>query len=398
MRCLVCAAAAVVQQLDVGAHPVASFYLKSGDAPEKTHSLRLGQCATCGVIQLMQTVGHADLVPPYDWIFAREPEDHLDEVVSNLRSLPGVDTMSVIAGHNSKDDTTVDRFEKLGFKNRWRIRLDEDLGITNPNANIETVQKLTTPEIMAKVAARRGQADILICRHIIEHTEDIRSFVRGLAQLVKPGGYLMIEAPDCRRSLELGDFTMVWEEHSLYFTSATIENVLSLGGFETVRLDTYPYPFENSLVIIARRDGSPRQIQVSDSARSEVGLLQRYASMFGPKTVKLRETLVRVRREEGPVALFGAGHLACAFAAFHGLSDLIDFVVDDTPQKQGLFLPGARIPILPSDALVSRGVKLCLLAVSPNSEDRIIDRCATFVEAGGRFHSVLAASKRSFMG
>ena len=53
------------------------------------------------------------------------------------------------------------------------MKLDEDLGVTNPAANIETVQKLTTPERMAAIAARRGAADILIVRHIMEHAEDL---------------------------------------------------------------------------------------------------------------------------------------------------------------------------------------------------------------------------------
>ena len=56
------------------------------------------------------------------------------------------------------------------------------------------------------------------------------------------------------------------------------------------------------------------------------------------------------------IALFGAGHLACAFANFMGVTDLIDFVADDTPQKQNKFLPGARLPILPSAALAERKI------------------------------------------
>lgn len=394
MACLVCRAAEVAPELDVGAWPVASFFTRSADEPERPVRLQLGQCGRCGTIQLVEPVSHELLVPPYDWLFAREPEDHLDEVVDNLRALPGITTDSVVAGHNSKDDTTVDRFAKFGFDNRWRIQVREDLGVENPNANIETVQKLTTPETMRAVADNRGQADILICRHIIEHTEGLRAFVRGLAELVKPGGYVMIEAPDCRRSLDLADYAMVWEEHSLYFTPETFQNVLTLGGFETVRQDQYPYPFENSMVVIARKTGEPRELEITDAARAQVGLLRRYADAYEPTTRALRAYLERAR-ERGPIALFGAGHLACAFVNFHRLHGLIDFVADDTPQKQGLFLPGTGLPILPSKTLAERGVKLCLFAVSPGSEDRIAANHRAFLDQGGEFRSVLAASPRS---
>ena len=80
---------------------------------------------------------------------------------------------------------------------------------------------------------------------------------------------------------------------------------------------------------------------------------------------------------------------------FHGLAELFDFVADDTPQKQGRFLPGARLPILPSEELVRRRVALCLLALSIGNEDRVIARNAAFVETGGTFRSIFAASPRS---
>ena len=93
--------------------------------------------------------------------------------------------------------------------------------------------------------------------------------------------------------------------------------------------------------------------------------------------------------------MFGAGHLACAFANFMGVADLIEFVADDTPQKQNKFLPGARLPIVPSAALAERGIKLCLLALSIGNEDAVIGRNDAFARAGGMFRSIFRASPRS---
>ena len=75
MACLVCGANAVTEQLDVGSHPVSSFFLKEASAPERNFRLSLGQCDQCGTIQIMKAVPHDALVPPYDWLFAREPEE-----------------------------------------------------------------------------------------------------------------------------------------------------------------------------------------------------------------------------------------------------------------------------------------------------------------------------------
>lgn len=395
MPCLVCKSEAVIERLDVGQHPVSSFFLKEVNAPERNFRLALGQCEACGTIQIMKAVPHDALVPPYDWLFAREPEEHLDTVVDQIVALPGVGPDCVIGALTSKDDTTVDRFARKGFKKTWRVKLDEDLGVTNPAANIETVQKLTAPDRMAAIAAKRGAADVLIVRHIMEHAEDLHAFIQGLAALVKPGGILMLEVPDCTKSLELNDYCMVWEEHSLYLTPETFAPLSTIGGFEAIRTDVYPLPFENSLVHLARKTGKPAPVAINPAARAQGGMLKRYADAYEPSRRSIRAALERVRAEKGPIALFGAGHLACAFANFMGVADLIEFVADDTPQKQGKFLPGARLPILPSAALVERKVALCLLALSINNENAVIGRNEAFVRGGGVFRSIFRTSPRS---
>ncbi len=395
VACLVCRSDAVERGLDLGPHPVSSFFLVERDAPEVRFRLALSQCSECGTIQLVEPLPHGALVPPYDWLFAREPEDHLDRVVELIASLPGVRRDSVIGGLTAKDDTTIERFRRLGFERTWRVSLSTDLGVADPAAGIETVQKLTTAERMHSVAARHGAADVLIVRHILEHAEDPAAFIEGLAQLVRPGGVIMVEVPDCSRSLRLNDYCMVWEEHSLYLTPETFSPLLTIGGFEPLRTDVYPFPFENSLVQIARKIGEPGRLRRSEAGRGQAGLLACYTAAYEPARRQLRRVLEQIRAERGPIALFGAGHLACAFANFMGVSDLIAFVADDTPQKQGKFLPGARLPILPSAALVEQRIALCLLALSINNEDRVISRQAVVASRGGIFRSIFRASPRS---
>ena len=395
MTCIVCGSRTVLEQLDVGRHAVSSFFLQDASAPERDFRLALGQCENCGTIQIMEPVPHDALVPPYDWLFAREPEEHLDEVVDRIVALPGVGPRSVIGALTSKDDTTVDRFVRNGFQRTWRVKLDEDLGVTNPAANIETVQKLTTPKRMAAIAARRGAADILIVRHVMEHAEDLRTFIRGIAALVNPGGIVMVEVPDCTTSLRLADFCMVWEEHALYLTPETFAPLLSIGGFEPIRTDVYPQPFENSLVQLARKTGAPGPVHIDPTARAQVGLLKRYADAYEPTRRDCARRWSACGPRGGRSPFWSEATSACAFANFMGVADLLAFVADDTPQKQGKYLPGSRLPILPSAALVEQRIALCLLALSINNENAVIGRNEAFVRTGGMFGSIFKASPRS---
>jgi hypothetical protein len=340
----------------------------------------------------MKPVPYDALIPPYDWLFAREPEEHLDQVVDRIAGLPGIHPGCVIGGLTSKDDTTVERFARRGFSKTWRIRLDEDLGVTDPRANIETVQALTSPDRMAAIAARIGQADVLIVRHIAEHAERPADFMAGLSALVRPGGLLMLEIPDCSESLRIGEFTMIWEEHSLYLTPNTFRPLCTLGGFEELELTVFPRPFENSLVQISRKTGSPGPLRLGDVPSAEAERLPFYARQFAPTRHNVRQALLQARKTLGPIALFGAGHLACTFVSLMGVADLIDFVADDTPQKQGKFLPGSRLPIYPSRALAEQGVGLCLLAISIGNEPTVVARHKALVEGGMSFKSIFRSS------
>lgn len=395
MSCLVCGSTNLAFRVDFGEHPAASFFLEDLQQKEQAYKLVLGQCTMCGTVQLIQPIPHYALVPPYDWLRAREPEEHLDDAVSRIIAEGVLSASSVIGGLTYKDDTTVERFKNLGYPLTWRLDLQVDFNLTNPAAGIETIQKLVSPARMAQIAKHHPSADLLIARHIIEHSENLFAFISGLAELVKPNGFLMLEIPDCLSSLEIHEYCMVWEEHSLYFTPETFSLVPALGGFSIIWQMIYKRPFENSLVLLARKDRTPARPTLFDAARSQLGILEGYGKGYPTARQNMRDVLSAFRREHGAIALFGAGHLAHAFANFMEVSEFIDFVADDTPQKQGMYLSGSKLPIYPSSELLTRKIKLCLLAVSIPTELIVIKRNAEFISSGGIFSSILRESPRS---
>jgi hypothetical protein len=105
--------------------------------------------------------------------------------------------------------------------------------------------------------------------------------------------------------------------------------------------------------------------------------------------------LDRLTRDGRKLAAYGAGHLTCAFLNFHEVADYFAFVVDDTPQKQGLHLPGSLTPIVPRDRLNTEEISACLFGLAPQIEDKVISNNTKFREGGGLFLSMFADSGRS---
>ena len=394
MACIVCGSNSVVTQLDVGSHPVASYFLTEKSAPEQAFPIALGQCTQCNTVQLAKPVPYQSLIPPYDWITAREPEEHLDAVVEAMLAFATLGDESRVAGLTLQDASTVERFKQKGAKTTYIVNPKDDLGIVNPAAGIETIQAHTTPEAMAAIAARYGLADLLVVRRIAEHAINLQRFMAGLGAMVRPGGLLFLEVPDCSPGFDNQDYCTIWEEHLLYFTPETASLLPALGGFEIIQTKLYPSPFENSFVIIARKVGEP-QTPNTEKTLPQARLLANFSQGYAATKSDLRRYLTQFREEKGEIALFGAGHLAHAFANFMDVADLITFVADDTPQKQGKFLSGARLPILPSSELVKQNIKLCLLALSIKNEDNVIARNNALEANGGMFRSIFQASPRS---
>jgi hypothetical protein len=383
----------------ISPQPICNRFLSDPSEEELLHPFTIGQCQTSGLLQLCDPVSAGELIPSYDWITYSEPEDHLDDMVEAICRLPGISENSIFCGLTFKDDSTLDRLRNRKYNRTWTVDPREDLQIDNKGAGAETIQERFTPEAARQVIERRGDlADIAIVRHVLEHAHDTLAFMKGVRQLVKPGGYVLFEVPDCTRALESLDYTTLWEEHVLYFTEETFRNCFSTAGLELVFFESYPYVFENSLVGIAKVSAEVEAVFPKPQAlEKELERGQRFISQLAERKNKIDEYLAEFRRSTGKIALFGAGHLACAFINILGISDHFEFVVDDNPHKKGLYMPGSGLPIQSSQTLIDEDIKLCLLSLNPLSEDKVIANNRRFVENGGVFASIFPASKRAFL-
>lgn len=388
--CRACCSLNVSPLLDLGTQPVSNRFLHSGSEQEYLFPLKLALCRDCGLIQLADLIPVEEIKPKFDWVTYNEPEDHLDSLVDKLAALPGVNRDSVFLGISFKDDSTLQRFKDKGFTRVKRIDPVSHFGIMDKGVGIETIQMCISPEKMRQVAQKTGKADMVIVRHVLEHAYDLQRFLSGLKELLTDDGYLVIEIPDCSRAVSHLDYTTIWEEHVVYFSPATFRFCIENAGFSIGGFAVYPYPFEDSLLCIARVQKGERIIR--DDVHLSLSAAQKFAAEFPLYKNKVRSFLTKQRRERGKIVMFGAGHLACVYINFFGLKDFIEFVIDDNPNKKGLLMPGSRLPIVTSEALLSPDVKLCLLALNPLNEAKILAKNSSFLSNDGKFLSIFPAS------
>ena len=388
--CKLCRSRDVIEALDLGQQPISNRFLRDAADEEALFPLALVQCRACGLAQLAEPIPPAELTPPYSWLAYNEPEAHLDQLAYRVARLPGLTPQSVVWGLSFKDDTLLRRLADRGFTHTYRLDPSGDLGIGQA-AGVEMIQDRIRPSRVAELVAGRERPQLIVARHILEHASDPHDFLAALRELLAPGGYLVVEVPGCEPVFRLLDYTTLWEEHISYFTQTTFRHAFAAADFRLMASEVYPYRLETLLVGIGQAGGAGLRVQGLDA---EFAMIERFAQGLP----RQRQRFVEALSQQGKAAILGAGHLACAFLQYLGLQEHVALVVDDNPRKQGMFMPGSRLPIRGAAALLEENVRVCLLSVNPEAEEKVLQRNRQFVERGGRFASMFMASDRALIG
>jgi len=247
-------------------------------------------------------------------------------------------------------------------------------------------------EVAADMAENGETADLVIGNNVLAHVPDLNDFVAGLARLLKPTGVLTMEFPHLLRLIEGNQFDTIYHEHFSYFSLVTARRVFARHGlrvFDVEELSTHG----GSLRVFVCPEASGRQtapaVAKLMASERDAGLETAGAyAAFDDNVRKVRRGLLRFlvdARDAGRTVVgYGApakGNTLLNACGVRG--DLIDFTVDLSPHKQGLYLPGSRIPVLAPEA-IDRARPDDILVLPWNLRDEIAGQLAPTAKWGAR--------------
>ncbi len=376
--------------INFGNFPVSHKFKKINNA-DKKFNLTLCICKKCNLVQLKKPLPLNELKPKFNWIKYNEPEEHLDKLVRKILKLNNVRKNNIIAGAGYKEISTLQRFNKLGFKNNWILNSKTDLNIRNQNHNLETIQDRISKINVKKIIKKKKLANIFFARHILEHTYTTIRFLNKIKTLVCDDGYIVIEVPDCEKSLQKSDYAMLWEEHLLYFTENSLTNIFLKHGFKIEYFERYNYSYENVLIYILKKDKFFNKKKITYKNTKINFSLKK----LGDDRKQIYKKIKKISNDGYKICLFGTGHVACVFINILKLYNLIDLVVDDDLKKNGMYLPNSSLKIAKTSSLKKFDKLLIILGVNSESEKKIIKKF-TNVNSTIKFCSVYNNSKFSF--
>jgi hypothetical protein len=389
-RCTVCRSQKLLSRLSFGKQLPSNRFVSSGacsSASEDYYLLSLGYCQQCGTIQLVNRMPTEVVRSRHDWLVYSEPERHLDEVASDLCGMSCINVSSKFLGITDQDRTILDRVGRLGFSNKACIS-ESDWNSSKQPFGLETIQQIISIDYtVARLRKIYGCADVIFARYIIEHASDVSNLIGSLRGLLEPDGYMMFELPDSEKIFRADNHPFIWEEHISYFTESSIKQLAQSVGARLVWLKRYSSAYEDTLNVLfsfAESDKASSD-SLATTAMVSAAVLDKFSKGFDASREKWHKMLKACRARGERVAVFGAGHLAAKFINFYELKNLIDCVIDDHPKKVNMIMSGSRLKIVSSEELFSRGIKVCISTLSPESEIKVRGKLASFFDAGGCF-------------
>jgi hypothetical protein len=397
VACTLCSNMNLKTMIDFGLQPPTNRFVPAemGKQHEETHPLALGYCEDCGTAQLTARMPVDVVRPRYSWLSYNEPEGHLDDVAEQLAALPTMGPESRILGLTYKDQSTLNRLAKLDLSQSACIS-EQDFGFSSGFFGLETIQQLLRDSAtITRLREKYGVANMLLMRHIIEHTDNAAELLRNLKGLVAPEGYIVLELPDSEQIFRNGNHAFIWEEHISYFTEQSLIKLATAAGAHLAWFQRYRYPYEDSLLVAFRFSTAVTDLIANDDHMQIKDKLTKFGNDFDLAKRQWREQLLRYQAQGEKVAVFGAGHLAVKFINFLGLSDLIDCVIDDNPNKAGMKMPGSLLSIVPTAELEKRRIRVCISTLSPESEIKVRQKLSSYFDNGGTWLSAFTVTNIS---
>ncbi|RYE73027.1 MAG: methyltransferase domain-containing protein [Oxalobacteraceae bacterium] len=258
---------------------------------------------------------------------------------------------------------------------------------------IETEERFFGESFARDLAVRSGHADLIVANNVLAHVPDINDFVAGFAALLAPQGVATFEFPHLLELVANHQFDTVYHEHFSYLSFHTTCRLLAAHGLRAWDVEPLPTHGGSLRVWACLADAG----HVETPAIAAMLAREQAAGMFdlpwyqGFQAVaeKVKDDflafLLMQKREGKRVAGYGAAAKGNTLLNFAGVrADLLSFVVDASPHKQGRFLPGSRIPVVDEQYL--RDTRPDFVVVLPwNLRDEITLQLGYIREWGGRF-------------
>lgn len=393
-KCRICGSNNLVKFLSLGDTPLVNSFLKKSqlELTEPRYPLDVHFCKNCNLVQLV------DIVPPEimfrNYLYVSSISDtmhtHFSELAESVAKLFKVSSESLVIDIGGNDGTLLKSFKNFGVR---VLNVEPAVNIAKMSVEngIETMNDFWNDDVASKIKKTHGEAKIIVGTNVFAHVDNLDGFMRGVKTLLSDDGVFIVEVPYLVDLIIKKEFDTIYHEHLSYFSLKPL--IVLFSKFGMVLFDVKRVGVHGGSIRVFAKKSPARQ---SDSVKKLLELekneglcsIQIYES-FAKNVELIKEKLVSLLnhlKENGKTIVgYGApakGNVLLNYCKIG--TDLLEYTVDKTPIKQGLYTPGMRIPVLPPKRIVE-DMPDYVLILSWNFADEIMKQQQKYKDLGGKF-------------
>jgi SAM-dependent methyltransferase len=381
--------------VDLGLSPPANGLTEPNElgSGETLYPLHAYVCEACLLVQLElfetpeQIFRDYSYFSSYSTSWLEHAERYVDTMIKDRGIAPGHRVVELA----SNDGYLLQYFIRAGIE-VLGIDPASNVAAVARDRGVPTIDEFFGVALARKIVLETGPADLIVANNVLAHVPDINDFVGGMAALLAPTGFVTIEFPHLLRLIDDVLFDTIYHEHFSYLSLIALMPLFARHGLEIFDVTELPTHGGSLRLFVAKRGArtvTPAVARVRE-AELDLGLdrIETYPA-FGEHVMRVKrdflEFLIGARREGKSVAGYGAAAKATTLLNYAGVrTDLIAFVADKSPHKQGRFIPGVRVPIVDPEEI--RRAKPDYLVIFPwNIAAEIRGELDDIRTWGGRF-------------
>jgi SAM-dependent methyltransferase len=397
MRCRHCFSELTHVFIDLGFAPPSNAYLtKDGlKLPEKYYPLKVMVCNECWLVQT-EDYTQADELFDSEYayfsstssVWLEHAKNYSNKVIKELN----LNEKSLVIEVASNDGYLLKNFINanipcLGIEPTISTaKVAEGLGI-------EVLKKFFGEQLGVQLTVEGRQADLIIGNNVYAHVPDVNDFTRGLKAALKPNGTITLEFPHLMRLIEFNQFDTIYHEHFSYLSLYAVRKIMSESGLRIFDVEELPTHGGSLRIYICHQNDPRRTI-------SAVGEMLITEKKFGLQDLKIyadfqsRADLIKnnflgfllAQKKLGKkVAAYGAAAKGNTLLNYSGVkTDLLSFICDAAKAKQGKFMPGSHISILPPERLSNADIDY-LVILPWNIKDEVVSSTRNLLSINSRY-------------
>lgn len=364
MKCRLCHNETAVEFLNLGNQPLANKYPTQDQfSTEDFFPLTVYFCTTCKNVQLGQIVSRERMFVDYYYLSSVNAGlvRHFEEFAKTMAGA------KFVVDIGSNDGILLRPLKELGVK---AIGVEPSINVSKiaNDAGLTTLTSFFTAEAVTKIVAEHGKSDLVVTSSVFTHVEDPHQIIEDVKNLLTDDGAFIIEVEHIGAFVLNTQFERFYFDRPYYYSATSLRDLFALHDMYVADAEQIT-PHGGSIRITAHKRGHAVQksqrllaLLAEEEQTLTLARMEDFKKRSEAYVHAFREKLEEYKKDSVKVAGYSAPARVSTICNYGNIGpDLIGFLVDDSPLKQGRYSPGTHIPIVPKEHLEKHGADVLVV-------------------------------------